>query len=593
MTLVRSFFSRVFLSSAAVLVAMLAVGGLLLDNFLAKSEINRLGDQVERFALILKDEVTRAKDEAELQPLVKRLEGATRVRFTIVAGDGRVIADSLLDPKTMENHATHPEVGEALAGRVGRNLRRSASLGIEMLYVAIPGEQVVRAALPVQEVQAVIREVQTRILLASLPAALLALLTAWLFAKSITRRVGLMREFSHRLELGDYGGNLRAEGDDELSDMERSLVALRNEIRSKVDILRRDSEVLSGLVEGFPHAVLLFDGSRNLALANAPARILFRTGENDFTGKPIGEIVRNPSILEAVDALARGKRNLEPFTLAWPDPQRQFEVVAHALPGQSHPFDYLVILRDVTREAHLERVRSDFIVNLSHELRTPLTAIRGSAETLLGAGASDPAAASKFLETIRRNSLRLEALLRDVSELARAESGAEPVHLVRLDARTPLRHSAELFAGEAEKARITLEIAIPEKPLFIESEEEKLEQALINLLQNALRYTHEGGRVRASLHEEGGKAVFTVSDTGIGIPEADIPRVTERFYRVDPGRSRAAGGTGLGLSIVKHLVERLGGELEIRSEVGKGTTVRIRLKAGPTGGCAVTPPKAS
>lgn len=573
----RSFFSRVLTQNILVLLVFLLLGGLLLDSFLSESEVRRLGDQVSRFAAILKEDVAKCRSREELQPLLRRLEASTHIRFTVIDKSGGVLADSLLDPATMENHASHPEVAQALGGKEGRNLRKSQSVGIEMLYVALPGDPVIRAAMPISEVNSIIGEVQLRIVLASLPALLFALILAYLLAKSLNARIERMRRFSTSLEKGEYDVVLKAEGDDELSDMERSLSALRDEIKSKVDNLEHDARILSGLVEGFPHAVLLFDGKPTLTLANSLARRLLRLDNTSSLGLPAGEIIRNPKILEAIDAGLRTKSFADPFRLVWTDPSGHYEVLVSPLVENNPGGGFILILRDVTKEVYLEKVRSDFIVNLSHELRTPLTAIRGSAETLLTNPAEHPPVVVRFLETIKRNSLRLESLLADVSDLARAENAVEEIEIKVFDAGAPLRNAADLFKGEALKAGIALVVTTPETPLDLSSDEGRIEQILINLIQNAIRYTPQGGRVSLTLDKRGEKIVYTVTDTGIGIPASDIPRVTERFYRVDPGRSRAVGGTGLGLSIVKHLVERLKGDLTIKSTVGQGTVVEVAL----------------
>lgn len=577
----RSFFSRVFLQSVFSLLALLAVGGFALDRFLSESEIARLGDQVGRFALLLKEDAARCGGQADLQPLAKRMGEVTGVRFTVVDKTGKVLADSLLDPAGMENHADHPEVAQALAGAEGRNLRRSISLGIEMLYVAVPGERVFRAAVPVSEVRAVISEVRRRIAVAALPAVLIALLLAYGLARALTNRVGRMKDFTLAMERGEYDATLHARGDDELADMERGLLALRAEIRRQLQALRQDKAILAGLVEGFPHAVLLFDGRRNLTLANAPARALLRLPDPPPPELPAGEVFRHPKVLEALSAVGRSAPEATPFRLDWIDPPTQLEVGVHALPGDGEFPEILVVLRDVSREVHLERVRSDFIVNLSHELRTPLTAIRGSAETLLDGAPAESSVSEKFLTSIRRNALRLEALLRDLSDLSRAEAGLDALDPKPLDAREPVRNVTDLFAAEAQRGGIALRADLPDEPVPLVSDADKIEQILVNLVQNAVRYTPSGGSVTVGARITGEGVLFTVADTGIGIPPQDLPRVTERFYRVDPGRSRALGGTGLGLSIVKHLTETLHGKLELSSERGAGATASVTLPFHP------------
>jgi two-component system phosphate regulon sensor histidine kinase PhoR len=580
----RRLFARVFLHSALVLAAVLVAGGVALDRFLGQSEVTRLGDQVERFALLLREDVPRCAGQAALQDAVRRMGEVTHVRFTVVDRRGTVLADSDRDPALMENHSNHPEVAQALAGRTGRSLRRSVTLGIEMLYVAVPGNPVVRAAVPVSEVRSVLAQVRRGVLLAAFPATAVALALAPVLARSLTRRVEAMTRFASGIARGEYDRELRVGGDDELADMERSLLALRDEIRHRVDALRREKQALAALVEGLPHAVLVFDAEKRLALANAPARALFRLAGDRAVGLPVGEVVRDPRILETLDTVRSGAPPPGPFRLTWLDPPGDFEVSLWHLPGGSAGTDLLVILRDVTRETHLERVRTDFITNLSHELRTPLTAIRGSAETLLDSALGDPTASKRFLDTIRRNALRLEALLGDVSDLARAESGAEPFDLQPFDGREVAQSVVDLFAGEAHKAGVSLGAVLPDTPLPIASDQGKVESILINLVQNGVRYTPAGGRVTVSAEEGKGGLAYRVEDTGGGIPPRDLSRVTERFYRVDPGRSRAMGGTGLGLSIVKHLVELLGGSLEIESEHGRGTTVRVFIPDKGRGG---------
>jgi two-component system phosphate regulon sensor histidine kinase PhoR len=391
-----------------------------------------------------------------------------------------------------------------------------------------------------------------------------------------------MIRFATAVARGDYARGLPAAGADELSDMERTLVALRDQIRDQVERLARDGRTLSTLLERLPNAVLVLDATGKVLFANGAARTLLRFTDNEAIGLPAAEVLRHPQILQAIDALASGTQEPEPFALSWPDPPGRFEVAVRPLASEGEAAATLVVLRDITREAHLERVRTDFISNLSHELRTPLTAIRGAAETLLEAALSDPEAARKFLQAIRRNAVRLESLLRDVSDLSRAESGLLVPDLRDFDECAVVEQVTELFRGEAEKAEVALGVQCADAPHRTRSDPELLESILVNLVQNAVRYTPAGGRVEVRVLEARPRGVvFEVADTGIGIPPRDLPRVTERFYRADPGRSRAVGGTGLGLSIVKHLVEVLGGQLEIRSEPGKGTTVRVLLPSPP------------
>ncbi|GAB4275976.1 MAG: phosphate regulon sensor histidine kinase PhoR [Deferrisomatales bacterium] len=575
----RTLFAKLFLRHLLLVLAVLVAAGWTLDRFLAQRELGELEARLSAQARLASLDLPPAG--GGLQEAVTRRARAAGVRLTVIDSDGRVLADSHKDPARMDNHATRPEVAAALGGRPGREVRRSASLGVEMLYVARPGPPVVRAALPTSEIAGVLWEIRRRVLLAAAPALGLALALAWAVSRALTRRLSAMGAFASGLAAGEFGATLPVKGDDELADLERNLNALGRQLRRQVGALTRDQERLRALVDGLPDAVLVLDGAGELTVANRPARELLRLDAAEIEGLPGAEVLRHPRILQGLDrclALPDGEAPfLEPFRVSWPDPPRELQVDIQALPDASGGRGVLVVLRDFTEQARLEQARRDFIANLSHELRTPLTAIRGAAETLLDAALSDPRAARRFLETIRRHSLRLEALLSDVTELARIEAGAASPRVEPLDARQPVRQVLELFASEAERAGVAVEGRLPEGPLELRSDPVHLETILVNLVQNAVRYTPEGGRVTVAVEPSPRGVVYRVEDTGIGIPPKDLPRITERFYRVDPGRSRAQGGTGLGLSIVKHLVERLGGELTIESAPRHGTRVRVEI----------------
>ena len=570
----RTLFGRLFLHAVAVLLVLLAVGALVTDRYLTRWEEGRLRARLEAIARTVA--VTLPARPPEIQARVDEVSRATGVRLTVVGPDGAVLADSHRDPARMDNHGGRPEVAEARQGRVGTSVRRSATLGEEMLYVAVPGHPVVRASLPLREVSELLAEIRRRVLLAAVPAVLAALALAFLLSRGLTRRFEAMRRFAARTAAGDFDAELPVGGADELADLERDLLALRDALRDEMVGLSRERERLEALIRHLPDGIVVLDSDHRVLRVNPAARRLLRlAGPAD--GVPGAEVLRHPDLLRALDACRGAEAPPGPVALDWPDPPCRLLVRMVPLTDEAGRPGVLVVLRDVTRQHELERMRSDFIANLGHELRTPLTAIRGAAETLQDAALGDPEAARRFLDTIHRNALRLESLLEDVSHLARIEGGAAPLQAGPLDARDPVRRVVELFRTEAERAGIELRCEVPPTEVPLVSDGDKIESILVNLVQNAVRYTPEGGRVTASVEAAGGGVVFAVADTGIGIPADEIPRVTERFYRVDPARSRATGGTGLGLSIVKHLVEMLGGTLRIESGPGKGTRVTVTL----------------
>jgi len=572
---IQSLFTRLVLLSTAVLLIFAAGAGVMLDGFLTKLAYDQLIEELESKAKIAEEVI---KSEGVSQGLVKRMSEAAGARVTIVDMDGTVIADSKYEAAKMDNHANRPELVSAAKGVSGHSERVSPTLGEEMLYVAIPSDPMLRLAVGLDYVKDALWQVRKRILLASLPAVLIALSLAYAIFRSLSRRFNAMREFTLRLSAKEYDAELIPSGKDEMSDLERGLVSLRDELKGQMETLDAESRRLRLLVDGLPDGVLVFDADGRLAVANNFAVELLRLSPEEMHGLTAPQLFRNPEIAAGVgEHLSGNGGDLEGFRVNWPEPVREIEVHFRPVPDEEGRRGVLVVLRDISKEAHLERVRSDFISNMAHEVRTPLTAIRGAAETLLDNAMSDAKIAPRFLDTIRRHTIRLENILSDISELSRIEGRGAPVNIVSFDARAPVEEVAALFNAEAQNRGLTLTSSLPDKPISLVSDEEKVDSILINLVQNALRYTHEGGSIEVSVKQRERGVVYTVSDTGIGIPEEAVSRVTERFYRVDPGRSRAQGGTGLGLAIVNHLVTLLDGKLAIKSRVGEGTTVSVEL----------------
>jgi two-component system phosphate regulon sensor histidine kinase PhoR len=573
----QSLFSRLFMQSVLVMLALAITGGFALDRFLSQHEISRLKKHLSEQATIFHHELPG--DATALGNAVKLREKLTGIRFTVIGKDGMVSADSLESPSKMDNHADRPEVAAALGGEVGFSKRHSDTLYLDMLYVAVPTAPVIRASLPLSNVDQLLWQIRRRLIWVILPALLLALTLAYTLSRALTIRFQLMKDFAVDLAAGDFTARLHPSGSDELSDLEQSLLTMRSDLEAQKESLEAESKRLRTLVDGLRDGVVVFDGTGKLNAANRRALEYLDLEDADIKGMLIREAVRAPEILTALQQDKFTEPGQPGERMSWPSPEREIEFLIHRVPDVRGKPGKMLVIRDVTQRVHLERVRSDFISNMAHELRTPLTAIRGAAETLADSAIKDPVAAPRFLSTIIRHSVRLENILSDVSDLSRIEGGGAPVVNTDFDAREPVRDTVELFLAEAAQRNIGLKAELPEEATALYSDKEKIESILINLVQNALRYTSEGsGMVTVSLTKcpEGGVS-YNVTDNGIGIAQGAIERITERFYRVDPGRSRAQGGTGLGLAIVNHLVASLGGELVFASAPGKGTSVTVKL----------------
>ncbi len=573
----RSILSRLLWSFALVFAVMLAAAGIFLEKFLTERHTGLLQNELEVIATLAHTAIGNGGDDIE--KVVKKFGQDSGLRLTVIDGAGVVLADSVADSEKMDNHATRVEIAGAIGGAVGVSQRKSSTLGVELMYLAIPTAPVVRAAKPMDEVNGIIAQTRSRIVLAGLLAFMLAILLSYFLATRFSIRLKKMEVFAGKLARGFYDEKLEVQSDDELGGLESSLDKLGRELGDYVMQLDNDRQKLTTIMDALPEAVLLFNSSRRLTAANATAIKLLKLTASAMEGLSIEEVFRIPQALKLLgEALEGGKDRSTPKRILWPEPLLDLELSVHDVTDTSGDGGVLVILRDVTRQAHLEQVRTDFITNMAHELRTPLTAIRGSAETLLDNEDHSPEIGRRFLGTISRHSLRLGNILSDISQLAHLESGVAPVEVDAHDPRRVLQEVAELFRAEAEKAEIGLTVDFSGIPGELISDQEKIESILVNLVQNAIRYTPAGGQVKLiGRNTPDGNVIYEVIDSGIGIPPSELPRVTERFYRVDPGRSREKGGTGLGLSIVKHLISVLDGELEIESEHGHGTTVRVKL----------------
>lgn len=558
------------------ILALAAGVGLLADSFLQRYKAADMENELERAAS--QASVQAPEAGPGLEKLIRSIGRATGFRFTVIARDGTVLADSSADAGAMDNHAARPEVAVALQGRRGVEKRKSSTLGVETLYVAIPTGPVIRAARPFSDVEELTEGMRARLLLAVAISLIAAMALSYILARPLTGRLAAMKSFSSAMAGGDYDRPFDSSGPGELGGLERSLETLRGGLRTLVLHLSGDRAKLASIIDGMPDAALLFSAGGRLTAANKAAKRLLRLPASGWEGLSKEEVAREPEILTALDAVMTSDNPPEePVRLGWRGPELELEVICRPMKEEKGGRGALLLMRDVSRQARLERIRTDFIANMAHELLTPLTAIRGAAETLVNSRQGHDEQTARFIATIHRHSIRLGNIVADVSQLSMIESGALPVETARIDARRPADEVAALFAPEAEKTGLSLKTAAPQEPAWIVSDAEKIESILVNLVQNSIRYTPSGGSVTITVKSIPNGAVYEVADTGVGIPYKDLPRVTERFYRVDPGRSREKGGTGLGLSIVKRLVMALGGKLSIDSQLGKGTRVKVEL----------------
>jgi two-component system phosphate regulon sensor histidine kinase PhoR len=527
------------------------------------------------------------------QAEARALAAACGCRATLIAPDGRLAGDSELDDAALaraENHATRPEVSGAFSGVPGLATRHSATVGRDMLYVAAPVLRAgrvmgaARLSVPLTEVDAQVGRVRAIVLWTTAVALLAALAASAALARGVARPIAEMAEAARRIASGDYAVRVRGAGDDELGFLGATLDDLAARVQDTVGELSRDKAQLAAVLDQMTEAVVAVDAAGAVLVVNPALSRLLGVDPAAALGRRYIETLRHNGIVQLIGAVLRdGQPVAQEIRLFAPE-ELVFDAHAAPLVQDGRLGGALLVLHDISRLRRLEQMRRDFVANVSHELRTPLASIKGFAETLRAGAVDDRENRLDFLRTIEEHADRLTKLVDDLLDLSAIESGHRAPRLVPTDLPALLAASARAFGPVAEERGVRLEVP-PAGPLpSVKADPDQLRQILANLLDNALKYTESGGRVTVSAEPWKGGARVTVLDTGLGIPEADLPRVFERFYRVDKARAREAGGTGLGLSIVKHLVEAQGGEVSVESRQPGGSCFRFTLLAVASSG---------
>jgi len=575
-----------------------AVAGLYLSRALQAFAVESLEARLGAVAAVAHEEAAaalRSGTPASMQELVGRIARSTGARVTLIAPDGRVLGESargLGDLAAMDNHADRPEVRAALAGRQGRDLRHSTTIAAPLLYVAVPvrvdGRLVgaLRLALPVSAVTASYATLHQVMLAGGAVTLLVALGIGVFVAGRVTRPVVEMQSIARQMSEGSFLVRAPTGSTDEIGMLGRSLNVMAGRLREKIGDLGQEQAKVTAILDAMVEGVVAVDGQEHVLLMNEQARAMFALGSARGEGKPFLEVIRNADLHEIFRAVHAGGEAALQREIELTSPPRILGVNAVRLAASGDRSaagpGVVLVLHDVTALRQLERVRTEFVANVSHELRTPLTAIQGYLETLLSGALEERENARRFLEIALRHSERLGRLLNDLTDLSNIELGKvalrrEPVRVDEVVASV-----VGIIAPRAARAKVDVTSHVPPDLPQVPADRDRLAQILINLVDNAVKYTPEGGSVTVTARRVAESTIETaVTDTGIGIPPADLPRITERFYRVDRARSRELGGTGLGLAIVKHLVMAHGGQLGIESEQERGTSVRFTLPIEP------------
>jgi len=572
----RSLFLKIFFSYLVILFCSFFILNIFIKDEIREVMTGKIEAELLTEAELIDLGSARAMSEQMSQ--IAKISGA---RVTLVDAKGQVFADSEKDIAKLENHFHRPEIQEARLKGKGRSTRFSQSLGVEMLYVAIPIKDrkqaagYVRLARPLHDVQKMIDTVYSSIFLTMMIVSVVSLIVALFISYKLARPIRMLEHFTERLRQGEPRGSILLKTSDETKTLADNINYLVEELQSKIRLANEEKSKLMTALTSINEGVLILNTEGKIELVSPSLAHIVADQFGDVGGKTLMEAFRN---VELQRLYQRFKHSPETaageITLGSPDPvimNVSFSEV-HGYPGEEKD---MIVFHDVTRLKKLERIRTDFVANVTHEIRTPLTAVIGYLETLQSGALENTEDARRFIDIILKQARRLNRLVEDLMTISKIELGE--IHFRFEDVSLPdvIAGVLPLVEAKAQAKKIRIENGLPEKTPPVSADRDRLSQVFVNVLDNAVKFTPESGRVTIDAEEKDGYVVATIEDTGAGIPREEIQRLGERFYRVDKTRSRELGGTGLGLSIVKHLMLAHGGKMEIESQLGRGTKVSL------------------
>ncbi|EAG1221844.1 PAS domain-containing protein [Listeria monocytogenes] len=581
---------KIGLSFFILFFVVMVIVGIFSGELMKSTYLNMKENQLEDDAKILlqttnMENLDLDKDAATIQKSLDPLGEDIDARITVIDSKGDVVADTKKDPEKLDNHMNRPEVTDILkkGESVGISIRESDSLGYSMLYVAVPVKHqsktdgVLRISISLESVDAAVAKLWGNLaLIFGIALVIIAAISVFI-ARKITRPVREIIEVSTDLANHKYDSRIHGKISGELQDLSISVNTLAESLETQMFEIKQNEQRLNAIVQNLVSGIMLINVDKQVIMTN---RTMYQIlGETEITGKPFYEVIKSFALSQLIEGTFETKTiQQKEIILYFPREMILDASVSPILGENGEITGIILLLHDITQIRHLENVRSEFVTNVSHELKTPVTALKGFAETLLDGAMYDEMLLKKFLTIIKEESDRLHRLIMDILALSRIEQNPVPENVELVEVDEVIEQSARtIFEMATEK---NIQVTIPEKTsesVMIETDRDKLQQILINLLSNAINYTPVDGKVEVKLIEQEAEVIIEVTDNGIGIPAKDIDRVFERFYRVDKARSRHSGGTGLGLSIVKHLVENCGGRIEVESQEEVGSTFRVTL----------------
>ncbi len=514
-----------------------------------------------------------------LDTLAQHYAEISGARVTIIAPDGTVLGESDYNYTQMEGHRYRPEVQEAMNTGQGSSIRYSETIGQDMLYMALRTEAesqvtgIVRLALPLGAINATIARLHVAILVTTAIMTALSMLLALGIANQTTRSTRQLAQVARQIGEGDLSARLLLTSQDEIGQLAQTFNTMAEQLQEEVTALSTEQTRLSAILEHMADGVIITDMNGQIERINPAAARILEVGQHEALEHSFAEVARHYQLIELWQSCHRSGEERKGVIEA--DKKQGHFLQAIITPLEQAQQNILVVIQDLTQIRRLETVRRDFISNISHELRTPLASLQLLAETLQDSALEDPEAAPRFLSHMNQEISTMAQLVEELLELSRIESGEVPLHLEPTSVPLIIAPAVERLVPQAERCNLTLALELPLDLPEVLADAGRLQQVISNLVHNAIKFTPNGGSVTVSAEAHGDRVIVSIHDTGVGIPDEDIPRIFERFYKAD--RARSGGGTGLGLAIAKHLVQAHGGQIWVKSREGQGSTFYFSL----------------
>lgn len=573
---------KIFAYIMSVLLITLMISSFFIAQTIEKQKSANIEEKLASEAYILSQVLSKdiqPVDSSHMKTFLSEVSNRLHIRITVIDTKGLVLGETSYDPSQMLNHLQRPEIQEALNNKVGKEIRYSSTMKIDLLYIAQPIYKdgsivgVVRLSTPMQDIKGIMKSINFNLIIALIPGLLLSFLLVYRITISITRPIKEIKDAAVDITQGKLERSINIVGNDEIGELAKAIDFMADSLKDKINSIKDKNTKMEAILSSVVNGIVAVDSNKHILFINPMAQQMLNITEGDVAGKHLLQIIRNNKIDNMIRDILENKGFEEnEITVNYPF-EKIFRLNSNAIryPESDKIIGIIIIIQDITEIKKLEKMRSDFVANVSHELKTPLTSIKGFVETLKAGAIEDNDTAIRFLNIIEDEADRLNRLISDILSLSVLENKKSKAICEVINTSDKIEEIVSLLQTQAACKNINLNARVEADINKLMGDPDQFKQMLINIVDNAVKYTPEGGAIEVVAYNSGNDVIISVKDNGIGIPKENISRLFERFYRVDKARSRNVGGTGLGLAIVKHIVMQFEGKIEVHSQIDKGT----------------------